>query len=182
MLKVTSQVLQLVCVAMLLGNPGLLRAQDANNILGLPAVPQNPAANTSAAKNPAVPSAPGEPSDGELKSMLSGSLGLASSYQNGQITVRVTTAKTFTGDKTRKQILQAARLVQRDVSSACGKLCKPAAMPAPRFQPDKTLTFDIVIQGYAGLLSSTDMVNLVSGKSVSPAVAPSPVKPPAPVP
>ena len=113
--------------------------------------------------------------------MLSGSMGLASSYQNGLITVRVTTGKAFKGDNIRKQILQAARLVQRDVSGACGKLCKPAAMLAPRFQPDNTLTFDIVIQGYAGLLSTTDMVNLVSGKSISPAAAPAPAAVPAAV-
>ena len=151
-----------------------LHAQDSNNILGLPAVPQGPAGSNSTTKTPAAPGGLVEPSDGEIKSMLSGSMGMASSYLNDQITVRVTTAKTFTGDKTRRQILQAARLVQRDVAGACGKLCKAALMPAPRFQADNTLTFDIVIQGYAGLLSTTDMVNLVSGNSISPAQAPAP--------
>ena len=155
-----------------------LHAQDSNNILGLPAVPQNSPAAGTLGKAPAASTEPGEPSEGEIKSMLSGSMGMASSYQNGQITVRVTTAKAFAGDKTRKQILQAAKLVQRDVGDACGKLCKPAPMPAPKFQPDNTLVFDLVIQGYAGLLSSADMVNLVSGKSVSPAVAPAPVAAP----
>ena len=156
-----------------------LHAQDSNNILGLPAVPQGPAGSNSTTKIPAAPGGLVEPSDGEIKSMLSGSMGMASSYLNDQITVRVTTAKTFTGDKTRRQILQAARLVQRDVAGACGKLCKAALMPAPRFQADNTLTFDIVIQGYAGLLSTTDMVNLVSGNSISPAQAPAPTPAPA---
>ena len=156
-----------------------LHAQDSNNILGLPAIPQGPAGSSSTNKTPAAPGGLVEPSDGEIKSMLSGSMGMASSYLNDQITIRVTTAKTFTGDKTRRQILQAARLVQRDVGGACGKLCKAALMPAPRFQADNTLTFDIVIQGYAGLLSTTDMVNLVSGNSISPAQAPAPTPAPA---
>ena len=172
--------LKKLTMAALLGHAALY-AQDANNILGLPAVPQGPATNNSSKKLPVLPNAPSEPSEGEIKSMLSGSMGLASSYQNGLITVRVTTGKAYKGDNIRKQILQAARLVQRDVGGACGKLCKPAAMLAPRFQPDNTLTFDIVIQGYAGLLSTTDMVNLVSGKSISPAAAPAPAAVPAAV-
>ena len=172
--------LKKLCMAALLLGHAALYAQDANNILGLPAVPQGPGANNSSKKPPILPNGLGEPSEGEIKSMLSGTLGLASSYQNGLVTVRVTTGKAYTGDKTRKQIVQAARLVQRDVSGACGKLCKPAAMPAPRFQPDNTLTFDIVIQGYAGLISTTDMVNLVSGKSISPPTAPVPAPTPIP--
>ena len=159
-----------------------LHAQSSNNILGLPAVPQGPAGSSPATKTPAAPGAPIEPGDGEIKAMLSGSMSLASSYLKDHITVRVTTAKTFTGEKTRQQMLQAARLVQRDVGNACGKLCKPALMPAPRFQADNTLTFDIVIQGYAGLISTADMVNLVSGSSISPAVAPAPAPAPAPTP
>ena len=174
-MKINQRAYHLLCLALLLNMSPAIHAQDANNILGLPAVPQARAADGTFIKSPVTPTGPVEASEGEIKAMLSGSMALASLYQNGQITVRVTTGKAFTGDKTRRQILQAARLVQRDVVVPCGKLCKPAAMPAPKFLPDNTLTFDIVIQGYAGLLSTTDMINLVSGKSISPATGPAPV-------
>ena len=39
-------------------------------------------------------------------------------------------------------------------------------MPKPTFQPDNTLSFDVVVSGYQGAMSSADMVNLVSGKRV----------------
>ena len=110
-----------LCMALLLlGHTALLHAQDANNILGLPAVPQGPALGASAAKNPAVPL---KPSEADIKSVLSGNLKLASFYQEGLITLRVATDKTFGGEVARAQALQAARLVQRDARRACGKLC-----------------------------------------------------------
>lgn len=149
-----------------------VQAQDANNILGLPAVPQNPALAASSGKKAAPPAGTGKPGEAEIKSVLSGNLKLASFYPEGQIIVRVTSDKTFAGDTARGQALQAARLVQRDVRIACSKLCKPAPMPAPTLQPDNTLTFDIVVSGYEGVMSSTDMINLVSGKRVGPAAKP----------
>jgi hypothetical protein len=159
---------QCIGIAFMLAHTALL-AQDANNILGLPAVPQVPAATASTAKKPA---APAKPTETEIKSVLSGNLRLASFYQEGLVTVRVASDKTFVGDAARSQALQAARLVQRDVRMACGKLCKPAPMPAPTLQSDNTLTFDIVVSGYEGVMSTADMVNLVSGKRVGPAAKP----------
>ena len=159
-----------LCMALLLlGHTALLHAQDANNILGLPAVPQGPAPSASAAKNPAVPL---KPSEADIKSVLSGNLKLASFYQEGLITLRVATDKTFVGEVARAQALQAARLVQRDARRACGKLCKPAPMPAPTLQPDNTLSFDVVVSGYEGVMSTADMVNLVSGKRVGASAKP----------
>ena len=158
--------LQLVCMAWLLGNNALLRAQDANNILGLPAVPQNVAPAASTAKKPADAA---KPSEAEIRSVLSGNLRLASFYPEGLIIVRVTTDKTFVGNAVRAQAVQAARLVQRDARLACGKLCKPAPMPAPTLLPDNTLSFDIVVSGYEGVMSTPDMVNLVSGKRIGAA-------------
>lgn len=143
-----------------------LYAQDANNILGLPAVPQGPAAAASAGKKPAEPA---KPSDAEIKSVLSGNIRLASFYPEGLVIVRATTDKTFVGNVVRAQALQAARLVQRDARLACGKLCKPAPMPAPTLQPDNTLSFDVVVSGYEGVMSSVDMINLVSGKRIGAA-------------
>jgi hypothetical protein len=169
------KVLSLICVALLVGHTPL-RAQDSNNILGLPAVPQKPAIAASAAKTPAVPV---KPSDADIKSVLSGNLKLVSFYQEGLITVRVSTDKTFVGDTVRAQALQAARLLQRDARLACGKLCKPAPMPAPTLQADNTLSFDIVISGYEGNMSTANMVNLASGKRLSAATQTAPnVAPP----
>lgn len=47
-----------------------------------------------------------------------------------------------------------------------------APMPAPTLQSDDTLSFDIVVSGYEGVMSTPDMINLVSGKRVGPAVKP----------
>ena len=154
--------------AMLLGHTAL-QAQDTGNVLGLPAVPQNVAPAASAAKKPLDAA---KASEADIKSVLSGNLKLASFYPEGQIIVRVTTDRTFVGNAVRAQAMQAARLVQRDARLACGKLCKPVAMPAPTLLPDNTLTFDIVVSGYEGVMSSADMVNLVSGKRVGPATKP----------
>jgi hypothetical protein len=175
--KGAPQALQALCLTMLVGHAGLLQAQDSANVLGLPAVPQKPAVAASAAKTPAVPA---KPSDADIKSVLSGNLKLVSFYQEGLITLRVSTDRTFVGDAVRAQALQAARLVQRDTRVACGKLCKPAPMPAPALQADNTLSFDIVISGYVGNMSTADMVNLVSGKRVGAATQTAPiVAPPA---
>ena len=164
-----AKVLFLIWMALLASHLPLLHAQDSNNVLGLPAVPQNPAPGASAAKKPAVPA---KPSDADIKLVLAGNLKLASFYPEGLIIVRVATDKTFVGDALRVQALQAARLVQRDARLACGKLCKPAPMPAPTLLPDNTLSFDIVVSGYVGVMSTADMVNLVSGKRVGPAAKP----------
>ena len=80
MAKGMSQVLQRLCIALLVGHTTLLCAQDSNNILGLPAVPQGPATAASTAKGPAVPF---KPSDADIKSALSGNLKLASFYPEG---------------------------------------------------------------------------------------------------
>ena len=151
-----------VVAVLLINHLPALHAQDADNILGLPAVPQGPALGASAAKNPAVPL---KPSEADIKSVLSGNLKLASFYQEGLVTLRVATDKTFVGEVARAQALQAAR-------QACGKLCKPAPMPAPTLQPDNTLSFDVVVSGYEGVMSTADMVNLVSGKRVGASAKP----------
>lgn len=161
-----------MAAALLLSHPPTLHAQDANNILGLPAVPQNPAPAASGVKKPATPVTAAKPTEADIKSALSGNLRLASFYQDGLITVRVATDKTFVGNAARSQAIQAARLVQRDARLACGKLCQPAPMPAPVLQSDNTLSFDVVISGYEGQMSTVDMVNLVSGKRVGPAAKP----------
>ena len=143
-------------------------AQYSNNILGLPAVPQNPRPAGSGALAPKPVPATVLPTEAEIKSVLSGSIKLVSFYQEGLVTVRVATEKTYADPAARALALQAARLVQRDVRMSCGKLCRPALMPAPKMQADYTLSFDIVISGYTGTLSTADMINLVSTKAIGP--------------
>jgi hypothetical protein len=168
-----------------LGQVPLLYAQDANNVLGLPAVPQRPAAPPTAGASAAQKAVATKPTDAQIKSVLSGKITAASSYQNGLLTVRVTTEKTFMDNAARAQALQAARLIQRDARLACGNLCKPATMPVPVIQANNTLSFDIVVDGYQGNMSTPDMINLISGKRVgaaaqtAPEIADPPVSPPA---
>ena len=150
-----------------------LYAQDSNNILGLPAVPQGPQAAASAgATGSAGSKTPAKPTEAEIKSILAGNLKLTWSYPDGKILVRVVTEKTFVDKAQRAQALQAARLLQRDVRIACGKLCRPEPMSAPTLQPDNTLSFDVVVSGYKGTMTTADMINLASGKPVGPAVKP----------
>ena len=149
-------------------------AQYSNNILGLPAVPQNPRPAGSSALAPKPVPATVLPTEAEIKSVLSGSIKLASFYQEGLVTVHVATEKTYADPAARALALQAARLVQRDVRMSCGQLCRPALMPAPKMQADYTLSFDIVISGYTGTLSTADMINLVSTKAIGRGTKPAP--------
>ena len=150
------------------GNPTGLHAQSSNNVLGLPAVPQTPPAPQASASGAKAGAPPGAPSDADIKSVLSGNIKLASYYQADLVTVRIATDKTYLGSAQRGQALQAARLVQRDVRLSCGKLCKPGPMPTPKLLADNTLSFDLVLSGYAGIISTVDMVNLISAKPIGP--------------
>lgn len=158
------------------------------NILGLPAVLQRPAsaplppaatpalnaAQATAAKSAASaasrPVAAEQVRDAGVKSVLSGNVKLASTFAGNLMTVRMITANTYAGEL-RSKALQAGRLVQRDVRTACAKLCKPAAMPAPQLLPDGTLQVDMVVDGYGGQISIADMVNMMMGKRIGPPMA-----------
>lgn len=93
--------LAMATATLLFSHPPALLAQDANNILGLPAVPQNPAPAASGAKKPATPVTAAKPTEADIKSALSGNLRLASFYPEGLIIVRVATDKTFVGNAAR---------------------------------------------------------------------------------
>ena len=157
--------------------------QDTGNVLGLAPVPQSPAApasSTAAAGNKtavATQTNATKPTDAQIKSVLSGNITLASFYQQGLITVKGSTVKTFAGSALRAQALQAARLVQRDVKLACGKLCTPGPMPPPTLQEDNILRFDLVISGYEGKLSTVDMANLFNARPIGPGSKVVPVPP-----
>ena len=163
LLKQTSTAV--ICFGLCMGFALLANAQDSNNVLGLPAVPQGA---TSAASGAKGATAPAKPLEIEDKSLISGPMELASFYRPGEVTVRVVTQKTFAGPELRAKALKAARLVQRDISLSCGKLCTPGLMPAPALLPDNRLTFNLVLTGYVGLISSPDMINLVTAQPISP--------------
>ena len=61
-------------------------------------------------------------------------------------------------------------------------------MPAPTLLANNALSFDMVISGYVGTLSTADMVNLLNAKAIGPggkavlAPVPAPVAVPVPVP
>ena len=173
-LKTLRRFVALAC-ALGIGHTPSLHAQDANNVLGLPAVPQRPAAPASKAASASTkPAVAAKPSDAQIKAVLSGKITAVSTYQDGLMTVRITTERTFISNAERAQGLQAAKLIQRDVRLACGNLCKPAPMPTPALQPDNTLAFDIVVEGYEGSMSTPNIINLVSGKRVSAATQAAP--------
>lgn len=73
--------------------------------------------------------------------------------------------------------LDAARAVQRDVPVACGKLCRPSRMTAPRIDAQGVLKFDIAVQGLDRNLTLPDITALLQGNPLrrtdaQPAAAP----------
>jgi hypothetical protein len=166
-------------------------AQSQSNVLGLPAVPQTPAASEpapGAARKTASGVAP-PLSDSQIKSVISGGVTMASSYVQRTATVRVTTNNIYQTEEQRKAAINAGRLVQRDVRISCGKQCKPAAnMPAPKILPDGKLQFDMVIDDYPRVLTQDDMIAMVLGNplavvpTAAPASAPAAPAPVAPAP
>jgi hypothetical protein len=156
------------------------RAQPESNLLGLPVVPQKPAsaapapapaANASAARTTASGTGPAAAvplTDAQIKSVINGGVTMASSYVQRVATVRVTTNTVYASQEQRKTALSAARLVQRDLRTVCGKQCKPAAkMPAPAILPDGKLQFDLVIEDIPRALSNEDMVAMVVGNPLA---------------
>ncbi len=177
-------------------------AQEVN-VLGLPAVPQSPAASTpgaapgsavgaSAARKTASgaganPASAVPLSDSQIKSVISGGVTMASSYVLRTATVRVTTNNIYQTEEQRKTAISAGRLVQRDLRISCGKQCKPAAnMPTPKILPDGKLQFDMVIDDYPRVLTQDDMIAMVLGNplAVLPKTAPAsaPAAPTTPAP
>lgn len=137
---------------------GTTAAQEVN-LLGLPVTPQTTASGTKVVPVPQGPLI----RDVNSKAILSGGMQMASSYAGKLSTVRVTTLKAFTTPQDKTDALAAARLMQRDVSLSCGKLCKSGPMPEPKILPDGKVQFDLVIDGFARVLQSDDMINMIKG-------------------
>ena len=181
----------------LLANNAMAQA----NVLGLAAVPQTPAQSASqpgasapkasasaTAKNakqsasaaragasgakPGAALAQESVSDVEAKSVLSGGVTMASSYEGKLATVKVTTNNVYQGEAYRSQAIKAAKLVQRDLVTSCAWQCKPAPMPTPVILDGGKLQFVMAIDNYPRVLSYDDMITMLLGKPL--AVTPKP--------
>jgi hypothetical protein len=105
--------------------------------------------------------------DVEAKSVLSGGVTMASSYEGKLATVRVTTNNLYQGEVYRGQAIRAAKLVQRDLVTSCAWQCKPAPMPAPVILPDGKLQFVMAIDNYPRVLSYDDMITMLMGQPLA---------------
>ncbi len=151
---------------------GAAASAQESNILGLPAVPQ-----TTASGAKIVPNTGPLIRDVEAKAILSGGVQMVSSYLDKQAMVKVTTINPFATEDQRRQAVEAARLVQRDLPLSCQSQCKPArTMASPKILPDGKLQFDMVIEGFPRLLDRDDMVNMIKGVPLAQKAA-APVKP-----
>jgi hypothetical protein len=131
------------------------------------------AARAAASGAKAAPGVPQESvNDAEAKSVLSGGVTMASSYDGRLATVRVTTNNVYQGDVYRSQAIKAAKLVQRDLVTSCAWQCKPAPMPAPQILDSGKLQFVMAIDNYPRVLSYDDMITMLLGKPL--AVTPKP--------
>jgi hypothetical protein len=158
------------------------------NILGLPAVPQTPiqsatpptdgaaaktskpgasGARASTTVKPAAAAPQETVNDVEAKSVLSGGVTMASSYEGKVATVRVTTNNVYQGEVYRGQAIKAAKLVQRDLVTSCAWQCKPAPMPAPVILDSGKLQFVMAIDNYPRVLSYDDMITMLLGKPLA---------------
>jgi hypothetical protein len=133
---------------------------------------QSASAAGAAAAKPAVSAVQESVNDTEVKSVLSGGVTMASSYEGKLATVRVTTNNVYQGDVYRDQAIKAAKLVQRDLVTSCAWQCKPAPMPAPQILADGKLQFVMAIDNYPRVLSYDDMITMLLGKPL--AVMPKP--------
>ena len=191
----------ILCLFTLSASLVATHAMAQANILGLPAVPQTPVqpaaqagasapkagasasakapkqsasaarAGASAAK-PDASSVQESVNDVEAKSVLSGGVTMASSYEGKLATVRVTTNNVYQGEVYRSQAIKAAKLVQRDLVTSCAWQCKPAPMPAPQILADGKLQFVMALDNYPRVLSYDDMITMLLGKPL--AVMPKP--------
>jgi hypothetical protein len=164
--------------------PALAHAEA--NVLGLPAVPQPKPGSSAPAAAPA-----GKPVAGASaavtpvdRSVLAGEMGLQHSSLNGVGRVVYTTKATFATAGMQGAALAAARAVQRDITLACGKQCKPEKMAAPKIIPSGQLQFELAFrplhqhlaQGQFLAALQSQPLNLTPAQLTAPPQAPAAVK------
>ena len=157
---------------------GAAYAQEAN-VLGLPAIPQpkpgmpaNPAVAASGAK-PA-------PSAYPMRDMLAGEMGLQHSALNGIGRMIVTTKAVFSKPEERTSALDAARSVQRELSSSCLKQCQPQKMTAPKILASGQMEFELVFRPLYQHLNQVQFVAALQSKPLNLTAAQLNAPPPVP--
>jgi hypothetical protein len=156
------------------------------NVLGLPAVPQPKPGSPVQAAAPV-----GKPATGASaaatsvnRSVLAGEMGVQHSSINGVGRVVFTTKATFDTAGTQGTALAAARAVQRDISLACAKQCKPEKMAAPKIMPNGQMQFEVAFrplhqhltQGQFLAALQSQPLNLTPAQLTAPPPAPAAVK------
>ena len=115
-------------LALCIGAP--LHAQEAN-VLGLSAIPQ-PKPGSAPPAGVGATAAKGAVATAANRDAIGGELGLQHSAREGVGRLVVTTRTPFTTAGARSTALDSAKLVQKELALACGKQCKPVAMPTPK--------------------------------------------------
>ena len=85
--------------------------------------------------------------DQQSKAALNGMVQASVSYKGQEAQVLVLSKKRFTQAAAQARVLQAARLIQRDVAVFCGSHCRALPMPAPQFLPNGQLRFSLRLTG-----------------------------------
>lgn len=151
-----------------LGLAAPLHAQESN-VLGLPAIPQpkpgstspaGAASGASAAKGTAVSAV-------ASRDAISGELGLQHSAREGVGRLIVTTRTIFATAGARSSALDTAKLVQKELTLACGKQCKPIAMTAPKVLSSGQLEFELAFAPLHQHLSQAQFLAALQGKPLN---------------
>lgn len=140
-------------------------AQEAN-VLGLPAVPQpKPGAAASA---PGAASKLAKPTDSSPnRDVLAGEMSLQHSALNGLGRLVMTTKSIFNTQATRGNAIDAARLVQRDLTIACGKQCKPEKMASPKILSSGQLEFELAFSPLYQHLNQAQFLAALQSKPIN---------------
>lgn len=147
-------------------------AQEAN-VLGLPAIPQAKPSAVAGSANPAsAPKKPGAtpagtPASSPSRDVLAGEMGLQHSALDGLGRLIITTRATFATTGVQSNAIDAARAVQRDLGSACGKQCKPQKMTTPKILASGQLEFELAFRPLYQHLNQVQFVAALQSKPLN---------------
>ncbi len=140
-------------------------AQEAN-VLGLPAIPQaKPGAAVAAPGSASKPTKPIDSSPN--RDALAGEMSLQHSALNGLGRLVITTKSVFSSQATQGSAIDAARLVQRDLTIACGKQCKPEKMASPKILPSGQLEFELAFRPLYQHLNQAQFLAALQSKPIN---------------
>jgi hypothetical protein len=158
----TSKVIPALCALILCTSLG---AQEVN-VLGLPAVPQ-PKSGSAPAAVAAKGSGTAAVPVVSNRDAIGGELGLQHSARDGVGRLIVTTRTTFTTTGARSTALDTAKLVQKELSNACGKQCQPIKMTAPKILSGGQLEFELAFTPLHQHLSQAQFLAALQGKPLN---------------